>query len=128
MINFFATWCGPCREELPELQKQVWEKYRENKKFALIVIGREHSQQEVADFKREAGFTMPFAPDPERQVYKLFATEFIPRTYVIDAEGKIAFQGMGWTPERFAEMTKTIDRLMKSGPRDSSKKLDEKAR
>jgi len=42
-INFFATWCPPCKKELPVLQKNIKEKYSNNSDFVLVVVGREHS-------------------------------------------------------------------------------------
>ncbi len=50
LINFFATWCGPCNQELPILQKNIWDKYKNNPNFELIILGREHSEKEVSDF------------------------------------------------------------------------------
>jgi len=38
LINFFATWCKPCMLELPHLQKEVWEKYKDDKRFSLLII------------------------------------------------------------------------------------------
>lgn len=41
LVNFFATWCPPCQKELAEVQKMLWPKYKDNKDFVLLVIGRE---------------------------------------------------------------------------------------
>ena len=109
LINFFATWCGPCMEEMPHLEKDVWQKYKD-KNFVMISIGREHSQAELAEFLKKHSFTFALAPDPKREIYKQFATQYIPRNYVIDAEGKIAFQSMGYNADEFAKMISLIDR------------------
>jgi len=108
MINFFATWCPPCNLELPVLQSDVWDKYKNNPSFALIILGREHNEKEVADFVKSKNFTMPFAPDPDRNIYKLFATQFIPRNVIIDRDGKIIYQNRGYTKEEFDEIVKLL--------------------
>jgi peroxiredoxin len=104
MINFFATWCGPCNLELPVLQKNVWSKYKDNPDFALIIVGREHNEQEVRDFVTKKSFTMPFAPDPNREIFKLYATQNIPRNVIIGKDGKIIFQNIGYSEEDFKKL------------------------
>jgi peroxiredoxin len=104
MINFFATWCGPCILELPLLQKNIWDKYKDNRDFELIILGRQHTEKEVSDFVKTKKFTMPFAPDPNREIYKLYATQFIPRNIIIGKDGKIIFQSMGYTEEEFKKI------------------------
>jgi peroxiredoxin len=94
MINFFATWCPPCNLELPVLQKEIWDKYKDNPDFVLIILGREHSEQEVRDFVTKKQFTMPFAPDPKREIFKLYASQNIPRNVIIGRDGKILFQAL----------------------------------
>jgi len=59
MINFFATWCGPCNLELPVLQKNIWDKYKNRSDFELIILGREHNEAEVGKFVKGKGFTKP---------------------------------------------------------------------
>jgi len=113
MINFFATWCPPCIKELPVLQKNIWDKYKNNNNFALIILGREHSEKEVKDFVSAKGFTMPFAPDPKREIFKLYASQSIPRNVIVGKDGKIIFQSMGYTEEEFGKLEKILSENLK---------------
>lgn len=108
MINFFATWCGPCNSELPVLQKNIWEKYRDNKSFSLIILGREHTAEEVSAFVKTKGFTMPFAPDPGREIFKLYATQSIPRNVIVGKDGKIIFQSIGYSEQEFKKIEEVL--------------------
>jgi peroxiredoxin len=105
MINFFATWCGPCNQELPVLQKEIWEKYKNNPSFVLVVIGREHSEKDIADFAAKKGLSLPFAPDPKKEIYSLYAKQSIPRNIIIDRDGKILLQVVGYDEESFKKIT-----------------------
>lgn len=113
MINFFATWCGPCNLELPVLQKNIWDKYKDNKNFALVIVGREHTEKEVSDFVKLKKFTMPFAPDPKRAIFSLYATQSIPRNVIIGKDGKIIFQSIGYTPEEFKKIEELLAEKLK---------------
>ena len=107
LVNFFATWCGPCVLELPHLQK-VWEAHRSDEKFKLIVIGREETNETVAAFRSEHGYTFPVAADPERAVYSLFAKEIIPRTYLIGPDGKVCIVTTGFDEDELADLKAEI--------------------
>jgi len=111
-INFFATWCPPCRKELPYLQKEVFDKYKDNKDFVLIILGREHSWDEINKFKAEQNFTMPFSPDPERKVFSVYAKQNIPRNFIIDKEGNIAYSSIGFNEEDFEKTKTTVSELL----------------
>lgn len=111
-INFFATWCGPCRKELPHLQKEVYDKYNNNKDFVLLIFGREHSWEEINKFTLEQNFTMPFYPDKERKIFSLYATQNIPRNFIVDKEGKIAVSSTGFTEKEFYEMIEKAEKLL----------------
>jgi peroxiredoxin len=112
LLNFFATWCPACKEELPDLQKNVWERFRE---VGLIVlaVGREHSREELEVFRKEGGYTFDFAPDPKREIFKLYATKNIPRNVLIGKDGKIAYQSLGYQPETFKELVNQIFQALK---------------
>ncbi len=56
LINFFATWCGPCQIELPHVE-QIWTKNKNNSRFRLLVIGREETMEAVRDFRSKNGFS-----------------------------------------------------------------------
>jgi peroxiredoxin len=112
-INFFATWCGPCRQELPLLQKDVYDIYKNNKNFVLIILGREHSWNEINKFAKEQGYSMPFYPDKERKIFSLYAKQNIPRNFIIDKEGKVAVASTGFTEKEFQEITQKVETLIK---------------
>lgn len=112
MINFFATWCPPCKKELPVLQKNVAEKYADNKDFVLVVLGREHNMDEMKKYAEETGLKLPFAPDVERKIYSLYADVTIPRNIIINREGKISYQAIGYTEEEFKKIEEHIAGLL----------------
>jgi peroxiredoxin len=108
VINFFATWCGPCRAELPMLHEQIWNKYKANPAFALFVFGREEGWGNILPFKAKAKFTFPMLPDEDRKIFQLFASQSIPRTVVLDKKGIVIFQSIGYNEKDFKEMELVI--------------------
>jgi peroxiredoxin len=111
LLNFFATWCPSCKAELPELQKQVWERFQA-RGLVLLAIGREHSEKELERFRKENGYTFDFAPDPKREIFKLFATQNIPRNVLVGKDGTVAYHGVGYEPEEFRSLIASIDKAL----------------
>jgi len=114
LLNFFATWCPPCREELPRVQKEVWEKFSSNSKFALFIFGREEGWDKVTTFKDANKYTFPMLPDEGRKVFSLFATQSIPRNVVLDENGKIIYQSIGYSPKEFDELVALLNSRLKT--------------
>ena len=112
LLNFFATWCGPCRNELPHLA-EAYTKLKDNDHVIVVSVGREHSKEELVKFKEETNLDLPFAPDPERKMYSKFATRWIPRNYVIGPDGTILMQEIGFSQEEFKKMLDLIDAKVK---------------
>jgi peroxiredoxin len=113
LITFFATWCSSCREELTRIQSDIYNKYKNNPNFQLLIFGREHNWEEVNKFKTENKFSMMFYPDPERKIYSRFAGQYIPRNFLISPEGKILFSSIGFDEKDFRSLKELIDMALK---------------
>ena len=107
LVNWFATWCAPCVEEMPHLQKEVWEKFR-GPDFTMVSIAREETVQIVQPFVDKHALSWPFAVDPKRRAFAAYAEAFIPRNHVVDREGRIVFQSQGFEKAEFAKMIAVI--------------------
>ncbi|MBQ8645501.1 MAG: TlpA family protein disulfide reductase [Bacteroidales bacterium] len=112
LVSMFATWCGPCQLELAEIEKELWPKYKDNAGFKLVVIGREHTDAQLADYNRKKGFTFPLYPDPKRGTYSKFAESTIPRAYLYDKEGKLVYSSIGYSKDEFAKLLKAIEEAL----------------
>ena len=113
LVNFFATWCPPCQKELAAVQETLWPKYKDNGPFALVVIGREHDEAELAKYNEKKGFTFPLYPDKNRSIYAAFAQSLIPRSYLFDQEGKVIRATKGYTEEEFEELMQLIEQTLR---------------
>jgi peroxiredoxin len=107
LVNFFATWCGPCLSEIPRLETEIWQKYKD-RGLTVIVIGVGEQDQAVGEFRMTRGLSFPIAADPQNQVFASFATSFIPRNYLIRNDGRIAYQSVGYTEASFTELEDAV--------------------
>jgi len=87
MINFWATWCEPCRKEMPAMQK-VYEKYKD-KGFEIVAINIAETDVAAASFARQYGLTFPIWMDREREVTQLYKIGPIPSSFFVDPDGNI---------------------------------------
>lgn len=88
IINFWATWCGPCRAEMPELE-QVWQAYQPDG-LMLLGVDQAESPATVARFRQEVvNVSFPLLLDTSSQVSALYGVRALPTTFFIDAEGRI---------------------------------------
>ena len=112
LVSLFATWCGPCQKELAEVQSTLWPKYKDNKNFVMLVVGREHSDEDLQKYNERKKFTFPLYPDPKREFFSLFAEKSIPRAYLFGKDGKLLYSSIGYTAEEFQKLMETIEKAL----------------
>jgi len=102
LVNFWATWCPPCRKEMPDLQA-LYDKYRD-RGFVVLSISDEESAK-VTPFIAERKITYPVLLDPGRKVNTAFVVEGIPKSFVYDRDGKLVAQSIDMrTRSQFQQM------------------------
>ena len=113
LVSLFATWCGPCQKELAEVQSTLWPTYKDRKDFVMLVIGREHTDEQLQKYNERKKFDFPLYPDPKRDVFSLFAEKSIPRAYLFGKDGKLIYSSIGYTAEEFQKLMKSIETALK---------------
>jgi len=112
LVNFYASWCGPCRKELPFVEKDIWQKYKDNGNFALLVIARQEDWDKIKEFRESSGLDLPYYPDPKRNIYNLFAEKYIPRSYLFDKQGRLVLFAKGYRESEFEVLKQQITDLL----------------
>ena len=90
LINFWATWCGPCRNEFPYLN-EAYEKYCGRVAFIALSSDPKDTQEKIEAFRRENGISFPMGCDEGKELYGYISASGIPDTVVIDRFGNAAF-------------------------------------
>lgn len=111
LLNFWATWCPPCMQELSVVQEQIIDRFA-GQEFAYIFASRGDSEEKIAKTRQERGFNFPMAMDKDETVFGLFAKKGIPHNYLIDREGRIVHIELGYGPDEFAEFVKLIEQTI----------------
>jgi peroxiredoxin len=109
LVNLWATWCPPCKEEMPALQT-FYENHQADG-FVLIGIDQEESLAVVQPFVAEYGLTFPVWLDEDYLAQRMFNTMSLPSSYVIDRTGRVRLMWIGGVSEGFLE--KYVTKLIK---------------
>lgn len=111
-VNFWATWCPPCRAELKQVQSQIIDRFQ-GQDFVFLPISRGETKETVAAFRKAQGYTFLIGLDPNKEIYSLFASMTIPRNFLIDQNGKIVACEVGYTPDKLTDMINQVENLLK---------------
>lgn len=112
LIEFWATWCPPCRESIPAMN-EIYKRYNE-KGLVILGISVDKGQNVVEDlraFVREYSILYPVLID-SKNVNNLYGVYSIPTTFLIDKEGKVVLKNIGFSPELEDKLSKEIERLL----------------
>jgi peroxiredoxin len=111
LVNFWATWCAPCREEMPQLNK-LFDKYRASG-FTLLGVNVDEDSRNAAGIASQLGVKFPVLLDSDKAVSKLYELSAMPSTVLIDRDGKLRFSHRGYRPGYELEYDKQIRNLLK---------------
>jgi cytochrome c biogenesis protein CcmG/thiol:disulfide interchange protein DsbE len=112
VVNFWASWCPPCREEAPELQA-AWQTYR-GRDVVFVGVNVWDAASTAREFLRAYGITYPNGPDPNGRILIDFGVTGIPETYFIDPQGRLVRRWIG--PITAHELRELLEDLRRSAP------------
>lgn len=96
MVNFWATWCGPCRQEMPLLD-ELYARYG-RVGFSLLGVNIDDNQSKAMNMVSELGVSFPVLFDSTKEVSKLYDVDAMPVTVLIDREGTVRYVHLGYKP------------------------------
>lgn len=96
LVNFWATWCGPCRKEMPLLE-QIQRKYAPLG-FTMLGINVEEDTRQMEQFLKDVPVSFPILLDPANGVSKLYDVSAMPSTVIIDRQGRVRYLHQGYQP------------------------------
>lgn len=105
-LNFWATWCSPCRAEMPDIQK-LYEEFQQEEEDIVILgvaapnLGREKSEEGIKGFLEENGYTYPVVMDTDAEAFQAYGINSFPTTFMIDKDGNV----FGYIPGQLSEET-----------------------
>ena len=110
-LNFWATWCPPCREEMPAMER-LYRRFKDEGLVVLAVSVDVQGAAAVTPFLEEQKFTYPIGLDPEMVLARLYAVRVLPTTFLVDRQGRLAGSALGpreWdAPEAAALLTSLL--------------------
>ena len=112
LVNFWATWCPPCRQEMSHLQKDIIDRFA-GQDLVVLPISRGEERKTVEQFIERMGYTFPIGLDRDQSIYKKYASNYIPRSVVVGKDGKVVYVAVGYDEEIAKEVDNAITEALK---------------
>ena len=114
MLQFTAGWCGVCRKEMPFIERDIWQRHKDNGNFVLLGIDREETKEQIDAFVKKVGTTYPIAMDVNADVFASYAlrNSGITRNVLIGKDGKIVMLTRLFNDDEFKSLVERIDMML----------------
>ena len=109
LLNFWATWCPPCRDEMPSMQSL--QRQMDKNQFIILALSVDDSWDQVNRFINQSGFELPVYADFDKKISSLYGTYKFPETYILDKRGVVAFKVIGPTDWASPDMLAFLHKL-----------------
>jgi peroxiredoxin len=96
VVSFWASWCGPCRLEMPSLIQFYKTNHRDTSDFEILAVSIDEDPKAAADFATAMKLNFPILVDPDQKIANAYQVEGIPTTFVIDKDGKVIYGRAGY--------------------------------
>jgi len=113
-LNFWATWCPPCRVEMPAMEK-LWQKFKQED-FVILAVDLRERKEKINSFVKTNGYTFPVLLDSMGAVANTYGIRAIPTTYLLDPEGRIVGKALGARDWASQNAFKLIEHLLSKPP------------
>ena len=110
LINFWATWCAPCREEMPSMQ--ALGESLQGKPFAVLAINVGEGPRAARDFAEKMALRFPILLDRDMNATRAWSARVLPASYVIAPDGKVAYSYLGAIDWNAPQVKGRLERLM----------------
>lgn len=111
-INFWATWCSPCREEMPSIQS-LYNQFKDEKGFRMLTILYKDDYQKAVEYLRENNYVLPLLLDSKEKTAVSFGVTGVPETYIVDKKGILKEKVIGPTDWSSPQAISLISNLIR---------------
>jgi peroxiredoxin len=110
LLNFWATWCAPCREEMPSMQSL--RESLEGRPFAVLAVNVGEGERAARDFGEKMALRFPILLDRDMTATRAWSARVLPASYVIGPDGKVAYSYLGAIDWSSPQVKSALERLM----------------
>ena len=119
LLTFWSAECSVCRAEMAVVQERIIDRFAD-RPFTYLPVSRGLSRETVEEFCRQNGYTFPVGLDPDRSIYGMYATRYVPRSFLIDADGVIRMSAVEYETDYLdviaAETEKLLRKIERQNP------------